>query len=183
MLYVLSRSIGQSRNAGLASAFGLALGGVALAFFTALAGTLFQDNESLFRTVQIIGGIYLVYLGVSMLWSARKASLGDVTDVPALPFGTIVRQGFLVELFNPKTVLFFLAFLPGFIDEDASSIWLQMLILGILVPLTAVPTDVFTALFGAFVRQGFSRVANLGMALEAVGGIIVVGLGIRVLLM
>lgn len=183
MLYVVSRAVGQGRAAGFASALGLALGGVALAVITALAsGWLLQDRPNLFFAIKLVGGLYLLWLGGRMLLNARKAQLGEVDSVEDLPFATILRQGFTVELLNPKTILFFLAFLPGFIDFDGPNITAQMLILGALVPLTAIPSDLTVSAGGAWLADRVRSNVGFGHALEALGGTVVVALGIRTLL-
>jgi threonine/homoserine/homoserine lactone efflux protein len=183
MLYVVSRAISQGRAAGFASALGLALGGAALAVITALAsGWLLSDRPTLFQAIKLLGGLYLLYLGVRMLISARSASLGDVTDVDNLPFTTILRQGFTVELLNPKTILFFLAFLPGFVDPDRASVTTQMLILGVLVPLTAIPSDLTVSAGGAWLADRLRERISIGYVIEAVGAIVVIALGVRTLL-
>ena len=183
MLYVLSRTMGQGRTAGFASAFGLALGGVALAVLTALAsGWLLEDRPDLFRVIKLVGGAYLLYLGARILLEARKAQLGEVGAVEKLPFLTIMRQGFAVELLNPKTILFFLAFLPGFVEPDRGSITLQMLVLGVLVPLTAIPSDLTVSAGGAWLADRVRSRTSLGPILEGIGGAVVLGLGLRTLL-
>lgn len=183
MLYVVSRAISQGRSAGFASAVGLALGGAALAVITALAsGWLLTDRPTLFQAIKILGGLYLLYLGARMLIAARTTSLGDVTDVADLPFATILRQGFTVELLNPKTILFFLAFLPGFVDPDRASVTTQMLILGVLVPLTAIPSDLTVSAGGAWLADRVRERISIGHVIEGIGAIVVIALGIRTLL-
>ena len=183
MLYVLSRAIGQGRTAGYASAIGLALGGAALAIITAVSfGWLFAGRPDLFRVIKIVGGLYLLWLGARILLEAREARLGELDQITTLPFSTILRQGFFVELLNPKTVLFFLSFLPGFVDTSGSSFTTQLLVLGMLIPLTAIPTDLAVATGGAWLADRLREKMQIGFVLEFVGGIVVVGLGIRTLL-
>ena len=146
MLYVLSRSVGQSRAAGLASALGLGLGGVLLAIATAMGlAVILNQFEWLVVALRYIGSAYLIWLGVSMILEARenaKIAL-EAEEVKRRSFSKIVWQGVLVEFLNPKTVLFSALFLPPFVSAgvDETSVELQLLILGVLVPLTAVPAD------------------------------------------
>lgn len=183
MFYVLSRGLGQSRQAGLASALGLAMGGMMLAVFTAIgAGAVLSDSGTLFSAVKLAGGVYLLYLGFRSLYEIR--SYGRTTIVASQstePFARIVRQGVLVELLNPKTVLFFLAFLPQFVDQDAGNIGLQMLVLGLLIPLTAIPADVTVSLAAGSLAEQFKRNPRFGVTLELLSIVILIGLGIRVL--
>lgn len=183
MLYVVSRAIGQGRNAGFASAIGLALGGAALAIITALAsGWLITDRPTLFRAIKVLGGLYLLYLGGRMLLDARSTRLGDPDHLVDLPFRTILREGFTVELLNPKTILFFLAFLPGFVDPTHASVTTQMLVLGVLVPLTAIPSDLTVSAGGAWLAGRVRERIGIGHLIEAVGGIVVLLLGVRTLM-
>lgn len=183
MLYVVSRSISQGKAAGYASAMGLALGGAALAVFTALAsGWVVTDVPVLFRVIKLLGGLYLSFLGTRMLIEARNTRMGRAEAVEQLPFITILRQGFTVELLNPKTILFFLAFLPGFVDPERASITGQMLVLGVLIPLTAIPSDLAISTGGAWLADRLRERASIGTAIEAIGGFIVIALGIRTLL-
>ena len=183
MLYVASRAIGQDRAAGFASAFGLALGGVALAIVTALAsGWIFEGRPDLFRVIKILGGLYLLWLGVRMLLGARNARLGNIAEIAPLPFSAILRQGFLVEFLNPKTILFFVSFLPQFVDEGSGSFTTQLLVLGMLIPLTAIPADLTVSAGGAWLATRVREHVQVGFLLEIVGGLVIVGLGLRTLL-
>lgn len=184
MLFVMSRSIGQSRQAGLASAAGLALGGMCLAALTALgAGAILADSSSLFGFVKLLGGLYLGYLGLRALFDLRAFRFEDEVDsVAAAPLTAAVRQGFLVELLNPKTVLFFLAFLPGFIDPDVGHVGAQMLVLGLLIPLTAIPSDVLVSYLAGSVAEHVNAHPKYGIALEVLSATILLGLAARVFL-
>ena len=157
MLYVLSRSLGQSRAAGLASALGLGVGGVILALATALGlAALFERLGWLVPMLQFAGSAYLAWLGLGMIRTARDNASRALTamDVATTDrFLGIFWQGVLVELLNPKTVLFFALFLPPFagagIDQGVTvDMQAQLLVLGALVPLTALPSDLVVAFCG-----------------------------------
>ncbi len=182
MLFVISRSINRNRRLGASAAIGLALGGMALAVITAVgAGTLLADSSWLLTTVRIGGALYLGYLAADTLRGLRDISTLEVTaDTTADSAITAIRQGFFVELLNPKTVLFFLAFLPGFVDTDMGHIGLQMLVLGLLIPLTAIPSDVTVALVAGSMAERLRNRTDLRMALEVVSALILFALAIRV---
>ncbi len=184
MLYVLSRSLTQGRAAGLASAFGLALGGMALAGLTAVgAGIVLADSTSLFTAIKLVGGLYLLYLAGQAIINLRNfANKLDGTEIEPAPLGRIVHQGFWVEALNPKTVLFFAAFLPGFVDESAGSIGLQMLVLGMLIPLTAIPSDITVATAASAFARRIQANPRFGIGLEVLSIAILLALGLRVLL-
>ena len=182
MLYVLSRSIGQSREAGLASAVGLALGGVALALAAALGlAVLFSNSSLLYTTVLYLGAGYLVYLGVGMLWPSGEDGATRIDQVRRQSIRTIVVQGIVVEMLNPKTLLFFVAFLPQFIDTDKGNVTLQMLILGAIVPLTALPSDLVVSFAGGAVTRRLAGKPRMVLLLQWLGGLFLIGLGIRTL--
>lgn len=185
MLYVLSRSVGQSRAAGLASAIGLGLGGVALAVIAALGlAAVFQQSETLYRAVTYAGGAYLIYLGAQMILEKDSGEPGEmkVASVEKRSYARIIWQGVLVELMNPKTVLFFMAFIPPFVDMSKGDVMVQMLVLGILVPLTAVPSDVVVAFVGGSLAQTVKGNRMIRRGLSWLGGLILIGIGLRLFL-
>lgn len=182
MLYVLSRSIGQDRSAGLMSAAGLATGGLVHAVAAAAGlSAIFAYSESLYRLVTTLGAGYLVYLGVQTYLS-RNEEMGRAEEVRSQPLWRIFWQGVLVEVLNPKTALFFLAFLPQFVNREAETIVMQMLILGMLVPLTAVPSDLVVAFTGGTIARRVSANRTLASALNCLAALFLVGLGVRIFL-
>ena len=187
MLYILSHSVGQSRSAGLASALGLCLGGTCLAIATAFGlATVFASSVWLVVLLRYVGSAYLVWLGLSMIRDARTNAQATVHlgHVGHKPLGTIVWQGILVELLNPKTVLFFALFLPPFISvgsgtADQSSVSMQLLVLGALVPLTAIPSDLAVAYMGGSMTKMINRQKAMREALAWIGGVILMGIALN----
>lgn len=127
VLYIVTRSLVQGRRAGLASVAGVALGNLGNAGAAALGlAALFAVSSLAFSFVKYAGATYLVWLGVQMLRGARDA---NATATPeAAPLARLFRDGFVVALLNPKTTLFFAAFLPQFIDP-ARSLFVQFVIM------------------------------------------------------
>jgi len=187
MLYVLSRSVGQSRSAGLASAFGLALGGMVLAVATAMGlAKLFTDVPALVVVLRYCGSAYLAWLGVTMIVNARSDALVElnVEKVVRKSYASIVGQGVLVELLNPKTVLFFALFLPPFVDvggdvNNAGSVESQLLFLGILVPLTAMPSDALIALMGGTLTKSINQRREFRERLGWAGGLMLIAIAVN----
>lgn len=176
MLYVLSRSAGQNRTAGYASALGLGLGGVLLAIATAFGlATLFRQFDWLMTGLRFLGSIYLIYLGYGLIRDSYVTLDLTVTDTPAIrqSFGQIVWQGMWVEVLNPKTVLFFALFLPPFVDQNVvgSALQLQLVVLGALVPLTAVPSDIAVAWLGATLSRSVTQNPGIRKVLSWIGGL------------
>ena len=181
MMYVLSRSVGQSRAAGFASSLGLAIGGVLLAIGSALGlAVIFEYSSNLYKIVSIAGAGYLLYLGYDMIKGAGKDKL-EISKVKSEKFSKIMYQGILVELLNPKTILFFLAFLPQFVDYSRADVTMQMMVLGILVPLTAIPSDVVVSVIGGSLTNKLSRHPSCGITLTWIGGLILIALAVRIL--
>lgn len=179
MLYVLSRSAGQSRKAGYASALGLGLGGILLAIATAFGlATLFRQFDWLMTGLRFLGSLYLIYLGYGLIRDSYVALDLTVTDTPTLhqSFGQIVWQGMWVELLNPKTVLFFSLFLPPFVDPSLTgqALQLQLIVLGALVPLTAIPSDLVVAWLGSTLSTSVSANPGVRKLLSWVGGLALV---------
>jgi threonine/homoserine/homoserine lactone efflux protein len=155
VLYITSRSIGLGRAAGLVSAMGIAVG----TLFHAAAATLglsalLVSSASAFRFVKYAGAAYLIYLGIRTLRGGDTADLDPSAERRSLR--SIFAQGVLVNLLNPKTALFFLAFLPQFIDPSRGHATLQIFELGLLFALMGWTSDSVWALlagtFGAHLR-------------------------------
>jgi len=187
MLYVLSRSVGQSRAAGIASAIGLAMGGVLLAVATAFGlGQLFAEFPTLVVVLKYCGSAYLVWLGAGMIMNARTEAAVElkVERVERRSYAKIVWQGVLVELLNPKTVLFFALFLPPFVGAGAVQagpvdVQTQLLVLGILVPLTAVPSDAVIAFMGGTLTQSINHRRKFRERLGWAGGLALIAIAVN----
>jgi threonine/homoserine/homoserine lactone efflux protein len=128
MLYVLARSLAGGRSVGIASSCGTAVGGLGnLVAAAAGLSALIAGSAVLFTAVKLAGAAYLIYLGLRTLVRTDDVAAGAA--VPGSTAGRAFRQGILTELLNPKTALFFLAFLPQFINPHAAALP-QLLVLG-----------------------------------------------------
>lgn len=182
MLYVLSHSVGQSRAAGLASAVGLGLGGVILAVATALGlAALLTRHDWLLTGLSYVGSAYLIWLGIGMIREARsdEQTAFEAEKLSQRSLSSIVWRGMLVELLNPKTLLFFALFLPPFVSEVSwdgtdANLQLQLLTLGAIVPLTALPSDLIVAYLGGTMAQAINRRRVIRECLGWIGGLILV---------
>jgi threonine/homoserine/homoserine lactone efflux protein len=182
ILYILSRSVGQGREAGLVSVLGLATATLVHAVAMALGlSTLFLYSPLAFAMVKYLGAAYLIYLGVSALLS-RGTFHAATTNAAPLSLGAVYRQGVLTDLLNPKVALFFISFLPQFVDPSAGSPTLQILFFGLLFHVTGVPVNLLVALAGGrlatllALRPSFARIQNW------ISGTVLVVLGLRLAL-
>ncbi len=164
VVYIVARTLAQGRGAGLASVAGVAAGNLCTAVGAALGlAALFAVSSLAFSVVKFAGAAYLIYLGIKAL--RRPAAMATKTEFAALHKRRIARDGFLVALLNPKTALFFAAFLPQFIDRTSSTA-LQGAVLGVVFVLIAAATD--TAYVLAAHLAG-SRLAGGRRRFEAIG--------------
>lgn len=150
VLYITSRSIGLGRAAGLVSAMGIAVGTLFhVAAATLGLSALLVSSASAFQFVKYAGAAYLIYLGIRTLRGSETATLDSSGERRSLP--SIFGQGVLVNLLNPKTALFFLAFLPQFVDPARGHATLQIFELGVLFALMGWVSDsIWATIAGTF---------------------------------
>ncbi|HJQ36815.1 MAG TPA: LysE family translocator [Thermoanaerobaculia bacterium] len=141
VLYIVTRSATQGRTAGIASVLGVASGGL-VHVLASVAGLslLVARSATAMQYLRYGGALYLFYLGVQKLREAHAPDRQECLSSTASSFWRIYRDGFVVNILNPKTALFFLAFLPQFIDPAAPAAR-QVLVLGMLFVTMAVITD------------------------------------------
>ncbi|MEM6450225.1 MAG: LysE family translocator [Cyanobacteria bacterium P01_D01_bin.105] len=131
MLYIVTRSLDQGQQAGLASVLGISVGSIAHFFAAGLGlSAVLMTSATAFSAVKYAGAAYLIYLGVRKLRSNESLMLNNKTRKDSLL--TIFRQGVVVNVLNPKAALFFLAFLPQFLDPSGGPIWQQLIPLAII---------------------------------------------------
>ncbi|WP_246514083.1 LysE family translocator [Neoroseomonas soli] len=182
MAFVLGQTLSGAARRGWAATCGI-LTGAAVHILAAAAGVaaLAAAHPGLFTALRITGAAYLLWLGFHAIRAALRGEggLGD-GGAPSVSLGAAYRQGFLTNLLNPKVGLFFLAFVPVFVDPSRSPAWVQMLILGPLLPLMSIP-------FFAVLIAGAGRIAqrlrasSAGRWLDGAAGTLFLGLGVRLL--
>ena len=155
VVYIVTRTVTQGRGAGLASVGGVALGNLGNALGTSLGlAALLAVSTLAFTVLKFAGAAYLLWLGIQALRSAQAVEPG--APVPREPARRIFRDGFLVALLNPKTALFFAAFLPQFIDPARSAL-AQSLLFGALFVGVAGVTDTLWVLAASVAAPLLSR--------------------------
>ena len=177
VLYIVAQSIGQGRRAGLASALGVATGGL-VHVVAAVVGlsALVASSATAFTAVKWAGAVYLVWIGVRRIL-AREPAL--VQEAPVRRAHTrLYRQGVVVNVLNPKTALFFLAFLPQFVDPASGSAALQVTVLGLVFVVLALLSDAVWALAAGTAADWLKRSRAFLRAERFVSGSIFVALGL-----
>ena len=177
VLYITSRSIGLGRAAGLVSAMGIAVGTLFhVAAATLGLSALLVSSAAAFQFVKYAGAAYLIYLGIRTLRGADAPALDPSRE--RISLRRVFGQGVLVNLLNPKTALFFLAFLPQFVDTARGHATLQIFELGVLFALMGWMSDSVWALlagtFGAHLRGN----VRLHRAQRKVSGGALIALGL-----
>ena len=175
--YVMSRSIAQGPAAGVIAAAGLACGSLVHVTAAALGlSALFLYSPAAFTAVRMIGAAYLVYLGLRHFLSRDGASTSADAGA-AKPRRRIFVESVFVEALNPKSALFFLAFLPPFVDVAAGPPAPQILLLGLIVTLTGIPCDLLVAFAAGSVAGLLRRRPLVRRLRDWLSGSVLIGLG------
>jgi threonine/homoserine/homoserine lactone efflux protein len=176
VLYIVARSIDQGRAAGLVSVLGVHLGSLVHVAAAAIGlSSLIVSSAVAFSVVKYAGAAYLVYLGVRALLSREEP--GEV-EVWAAPRRSLLRQGAVVNILNPKTALFFLAFLPQFVDPDAGYVALQLTFFGLVFVALGLVTDSLYALAAGTAGNLLRTSRVFAGARRWVSGTVFIGLGL-----
>ena len=179
MIYVITRSLAQGRFAGVCSAVGVCLG---ILVHTALAalgvGAILQASEALFVALKFTGALYLVYLGLKLALSREAAQENGAAGARLSPVA-LVRQGMLSNITNPKIVLFFLAFLPQFVDPGSAHPTRDLVFLGVLYALLALPIKTAVGIAAGSLSQRVLQRPGAIQWLNRFSGTVLVALGLR----
>jgi threonine/homoserine/homoserine lactone efflux protein len=177
VLYVTSRSIGQGRSAGFISALGIGVGTLVHAAAAAAGlSALLMSSAMAFSVVKYLGAAYLIYLGIQKL--RREESLEPSREAPRTKLSRVFGQGIIVNILNPKTALFFFAFLPQFVDASRGNVALQILFLGTLFAGMGIMSDSLWALFAGTVAQRLTRTSRWNRTQRYVSGGMLISLGV-----
>jgi threonine/homoserine/homoserine lactone efflux protein len=177
MVYVSARSLAQGTRAGIVSALGIAAGCVLQAGAVALGlARLLAAAPALYRAIRIAGAVYLLYLGARTIVTPRTSS--TEASFPREPLRVVFLQGMLTNLLNPKVAIFFLAFLPQFVDPEAEDFALRVLFLGALFNLSGTSVNAAVAIGAGLARRRFQP-----SLLRVLSGIVLLGLGASMLVL
>ncbi|AQV95038.1 threonine transporter [Cupriavidus necator] len=178
VVYIVTRTLAQGRQAGLASIGAVALGNLGNAFGASLGlAVLFSVSALAFTVVKYAGAAYLIWLGIRALRGGGSAAGGDTPEVAPRSLRQVVRDGFVVALLNPKTTIFFAAFLPQFMNPAGSALT-QSLALGVAFVLIAATTDACYVMAAAAVMPALRRAGRARAFGRYLTGAAFIGLGV-----
>ena len=176
VVYVVTRSLNQGRKAGLVSVLGLELGNLVHVLAAALGlSALLLSSAVAFNLVKYLGAAYLIYLGIQKL--RAKDTLAEQAPPPD-SLRRIFFQGIVVAILNPKTALFFFAFLPQFVNPAAGNVALQVLVLGAIMLSLATLSDTVYALMAGSARHLLRGSRRFLRVQRYVTGTVYIGLGL-----
>jgi RhtB (resistance to homoserine/threonine) family protein len=178
-VYILGRSIAQGREAGVASALGISLGSIFHTCAAALGlSAILATSAVAFGTIKLIGGAYLIFLGIKMILDRRK-QLSLPSHFRRRTTTAAFRQGVLTNILNPKVALFFLAFLPQFIDPASSAKVPAFILLGLTFVTTGTIWCLILAWFASTFSERLRANETISQWLNRTAGALFVFLGLR----
>ena len=181
MLYVITRGVTHGRKAGMLSAIGVICG--ILVHTTAAAfglSLILQTSALAFLVIKYVGAIYLIYVGIKS-WR-EKSTFHLQTPSSSLSVPKIFWQGVLSNVLNPKIAIFFLAFLPQFVDKGSQQVPLQMVVLGLTFACFGLCFLLVVGYSSGAIRGWFTRQPRYAQFLQRLAGGILIGLGVRLAL-
>jgi threonine/homoserine/homoserine lactone efflux protein len=184
VLFAIARAISWGRAAAIATVAGNALGMFTLSILVAFGlGPILQRSEIAFVSVQVLGGLYLIYLGIEAIRHSRvqAADMINQGDVRPSTFRSI-RDGFWVGALNPKGLVFFAAILPQFLDRDGSNLTSQLLLMGATFALLALIGDGTWGVLAGTVRNWMANTPSRLIAMRRAGGVVMILLGVFTLI-
>ena len=178
VVYIVTRSIHQGRAAGLASVLGIHVGTlVHLSFATLGLSAILVSSAAAFTLVKVLGAIYLIVIGIRTLLGRADPAETDIQR-PLRTLRKDFAEGVIVNVLNPKTALFFLAFLPQFVHPALGQAWLQILVLGLTFMLLGLVTDSMWALAAGTAGETLRQSRRWARAQRYVSGSVFVALGV-----
>ena len=182
MIFVISRSLTGTR-AGIFAALGIGLG-CFLHIFASVVGlsVIIRQSEILFNIIRYAGAAYLIYIGIKSIMETPSTMIFSKNENDKNTNLKILRQGAITNMLNPKVSLFFLAFLPQFIDNQADNVTIQILFLGLWFNFSGTLVNVLIALLFSKVVAKLSNFQRFWKIQNKVSGVILVLLGLQIAL-
>ena len=180
VLFTIARAIAWGRVAALATVIGNAFGMFLVSVLVAFGlGPLLQSSKLFYNGVQWAGGAYLIYLGYAAIAASRvDAQVMQNTEGSKPTFFTSLKNGFWVGVLNPKSIVFFAAILPQFVDQEKNNVTAQLLLLGAIFAAIALISDGSYGLLAGTVRSWLAGDVKRLIFMRRFGGVVMIGLGI-----
>ena len=180
VLFAIARAISFGRLTAVATVAGNALGMFLLSLLVAFGlGPILQASEIAFLSVQILGGLYLVYLGINAIKHSQIHAADMVKNNEVRPkYLRSLREGFWVGALNPKGLVFFIAILPQFVDRDQKNITLQLLLMGATFGILSFLFDSIWGLLAGTIRESLANSPTRLVTMRRAGGAVMILLGI-----
>ncbi len=183
MLFVLARTLSDHKRGGMLSTVGISTG-LLLHTLAAASGLslIILHSAIAFKAIKILGASYLIYLGIKFLLSKTVHQNIANEQNCVRSNGLIFKQGLITNLFNPKVIVFFLAFLPQFVVPTQGHIMYQFIELGLLFVVTGTCVNILVVLFSHQLKTTFGGKQSLKNLPERIAGVILITLGIKLIL-
>jgi threonine/homoserine/homoserine lactone efflux protein len=181
MLYVISRSLGQGRKAGVISALGIGAGTLVHTCIAAFGlAAILLSIPIAFEVIRYAGAVYLIFLGIRMLLSRRLDSTESSPSTGDANLRMIFRQGVTTNVLNPKVALFFLAFLPQFVDPTKGAVALQIVLLGLIFDTSGTSWNIIVASIAGRASDLLRKRSGFHRLQKVLPGAILIALGVFV---
>jgi len=178
VLFTIGRAMALGRWGGFLSILGTAAGSLVLVAAVAVGvGTVIAQSAVLFTVVKVLGAAYLVYLGIQAIRHRKDATHADPAVQTRRSGARLLAEGFVVGVSNPKSIAFFLAILPQFVDLRGAPVPAQLLVLGAIVVAIGVTCDAVWVLLASAARDWFARSPRRREAMGSTGGVLMIALG------
>jgi RhtB (resistance to homoserine/threonine) family protein len=180
-IFILTRSLAQGKKAGMMSVFGIATGSLIHTTLAAFGLSLIIAKSILvFNIIKYAGAAYLLYIGFKMLTDKTPLNMENSEVIKSVNYLKIYRDGVITNVLNPKVALFFIAFLPQFIDPTLKHTVLPFLTLGIAFTITGTIWCLILATFSAMFFAKLQRNKRLSVYINKICGAALIGLGVKV---
>ena len=180
VLFTIARAIAWGRLASIATVIGNAFGMFLVSVLVAFGlGPLLQSSKLFYNGIQWAGGAYLIYLGYAAIAASRVDAQGmQKTEGSKPSFFTSLKNGFWVGVLNPKSIVFFAAILPQFVDQEKNNVTAQLLLLGAIFAAIAMISDGSYGLLAGTVRSWLAGDVKRLIFMRRFGGVVMIGLGV-----
>ena len=181
-LYIIGQSISQGQKAGILSALGIGTGSIVHTLAAALGlSAIITSSAVMFQVIKYLGAAYLVYLGIQAILSKRQLKISN-EGFSNSNLLAIYKKGILTNILNPKVAIFYLSFLPQFINPEFQAIYIPFILLGCVFTATGTLWCLIIAIFSAFFSKSFQENPKTSVWLHRISGSMFIGLGLNVAL-